>query len=188
MRISSTGYAGMCRPGRRGRRGCRHSRVAVPLVIYDWVKASHSALELPMAVTAWLFGLDHFARNGYHWWPIVIGALFVLAYGASEGAAFAGLADRVYRVRRMTGALALGAAWSVTGFMFFWYMLLPIARDGAPFRATATAPALFVAGNWVWILAFALSGLATGIAYRTLGIRTTAEHTAAAPPREQQAA
>ncbi len=38
--------------------------MAAPLVIYDWAKASNSALELPMAVTAWLFGLDHYARLG----------------------------------------------------------------------------------------------------------------------------
>src|SRR5207244_8602391 len=98
---------------------------------------SPSALELPMAVTGWLFGLDHFVQNGYRWWPIAIGALFLLAYWGALGLAFAGLADRVYRVRTLSGSLALGAVWSFVSFMFFWYMLLPIARDGAPFRLTA---------------------------------------------------
>jgi hypothetical protein len=40
----------------RKRRPAADSCWAAPLVIYDWAKASHSALELPMAVTAWLFG------------------------------------------------------------------------------------------------------------------------------------
>src|SRR3989442_12147421 len=94
--------------------------LGAPLVIYDWAKASHSALELPMAVSGWLFGLDHFARNGYHWWPIGIAALFLLAYWGVLGMAFAGLADRVYRVRTLAGSLALGAVWSFVSFMFFW--------------------------------------------------------------------
>jgi hypothetical protein len=151
-------------------------------------KASHSALELPMAVTGWLFGLDHFARNGYHWWPIVVGALFLLAYWSVLGVAFAGLADRVYRVRTLAGSLMLGAVWSFASFMLFWYMLLPIARDGAPFRITAAATSEFVAPNWVWILGFALSGLATGLAYRALAARGTTQAAAPAPTAPQQAA
>src|SRR5262249_23455029 len=125
--------------------------LTVPLVVYDWAKASHGALELPMAVSGWLFGLNHFAQNGYRWWPIVIGALVLLAFWAMLGLAFAGLADRVYRTRTLAGGLLLGGVWSFVSFMFVWYMVLPIARDGAPFRQTA-AVAGFVAPNWVWIL------------------------------------
>jgi len=145
--------------------------MGAPLVIYDWAKSGHSALELPMAVTAWLFGLDHFARNGYHWWPIVIGAALLLAYWSLTGLAFAGLADRVYGLRSMSGCLALGLAWSVVGFLFFWDMLLPIARDGAPFRVNTVAPGQFVAPNWTWILGFTLLGAATGACYRRLRTR-----------------
>jgi hypothetical protein len=162
--------------------------LAAPLLIYDWGKASHSALELPMAVAGWLFGLDHFARNGYHWWPIVIGGLFLLAYSSVLGVAFAGLADRVYRVRTLAGSLMLGAVWSFASSMLFWYMLLPIARDGAPFRITAAASGEFVGPNWVWVLGFALSGLATGVAYRALAARGTTQAAAPAANAPQQAA
>lgn len=141
--------------------------VAAPLVIYDWVRAGHSALELPMAATAWLFGLGHFVQNGYSWWSIVIGAAVLVAYSALSGLVFAGLADAVYGIRSLAGSIAAGVAWSFVSFMLFWYMLLPIARDGAPFRVTA-ASALSVAPNWVWILGFALFGIATGIGYRVL--------------------
>jgi hypothetical protein len=161
--------------------------LATPLVVYDWAKASHSALELPMATTAWLFGLDHYARNGYHWWPIVIGALCLLAYAAAQGLAFAGIADRVYRVRTLSGSLALGGVWSFASFMLFWYMLLPIARDGAPFRATASAPGSFVAPNWVWILGFTLSGLTTGLSWSALRTRATAQPAAATTGQAQAA-
>ncbi len=157
--------------------------LAAPIVVYDWAKGSHSALELPMAVTSWLFGLNHYARNGYHWWPIVIGALFLLAYWGALGLAFAGIADRVYGLRSLGGCLALGLAWSLVSFLLFWDMLLPIARDGAPFRMTAVAPDRFVAPNWVWILGFALFGLATGASYRALRMRETARQAATAAPQ-----
>ncbi len=132
-----------------------------------------------MAVTAWLFGLDHYARNSYHWWPIVVGTLFLLAYWGAQGLAFAGIGDRVYRVRTLMGSLVLGGVWSFVSFMFFWYMLLPIVRDGAPFRVTAIAPGSFVAPNWVWIVAFTLSGFATGACYQALRMRETTQPAAA---------
>ena len=141
--------------------------MALPLVLYDWGKASHAALELPMAVTAWLFGLGYFRQNGYDAWAIVVGALFLLLYWQALGLAFAGLADRVYRVTSLAGSLALGAVWSFVSFMFFWYMLLPIARDGAPFRLVPGG-AGFVAPNWVWVFSYTLLGLATGLGYRLL--------------------
>ena len=151
--------------------------MAAPLVIYDWANATHSALELPMAVTAWLFGLDHYVRNGYHWWPIVIGALLLLVYWSVLGVVYAAVAERVYRVRTWLGSVALGGFWSFASFMLFWYMLLPIARDGAPFRATVAAPAMFVAPNWVWILAFTLSGVVTGLCCRALSAPVAADTT-----------
>src|SRR5579885_3072929 len=114
--------------------------LAAPLVLYDWAKASHSALELPMAVTGWLFGLDHFARNGYHWWPIVIGALFLLAYWSVLGVAFAGLADRVYRVHTLVGSLALGAVWSIGRSPPFWPPLPPTPRPRPPLPAPLPPP------------------------------------------------
>ena len=160
--------------------------LALPLVIYDWAKASHAALELPMAVSAWLFGLNHFDQNGYVVWAIIVGAVILLAYWVLNGLAFAALADRVYRVRSRSGSLALGAVWSFVSFMFFWYMLLPIARDGAPFRQTA-AGAASTAPNWVWILGFALSGLATGTCYRAL-VPASATRTETATAAESQAA
>ena len=58
--------------------------LAAPLVLYDWLRVAHSALELPAAVTAWLFGLDHFVQNGYRVWPFIVGALCLV------GAAVAG--------------------------------------------------------------------------------------------------
>jgi hypothetical protein len=142
--------------------------LAVPIVIWDWVRSGHRAFELPMAATAWLFGLQHFSNAIYLAWPIVIGIALLAAYFALSGLAFTGLADRVYRIGGPLASLAGGFAWAFVSFIFFWDMLLPIARDGAPFRAAPGAEALFVAPSWVWILGFTLLGLITGACYWAL--------------------
>jgi hypothetical protein len=142
--------------------------MAVPVVIWDWVRTSHRALELPMATTAWLFGTEHFSRFENLWGPIVVGAVLLAAFWAASGVAFAAFADRVSRPNRMAWTIAAGGIWSFATFIFSWYMLLPIARDGAPFRTTAVDRTLFTAPNWAWILGFALSGFAMAWCYAVL--------------------
>ena len=153
--------------------------LGVPLVCYDWANGSHSALELPMAVTGWLFGLEHFAQNGYRWWPIVVGALFLALYAAVNGVAFAWLAERVYRIRALVGALAAGAAWSFVSFLLAWYVVLALARDGAPFRATLTS-SLAVAPTWVWVVGFVAFGMTTALVHWALVARRAAAKPAGA--------
>lgn len=142
--------------------------LVAPIVIWDWVRAGHHAFELPMAATAWLFGLEHFSHERYLAWPLVIGVALLTAYVALSGLAFTALADRVYGATRPLASLAAGFAWSFVSFIFFWDMLLPIARGGAPFRAASGAAGLFVAPTWLWILAFTLLGLVTGACYAIL--------------------
>ena len=136
--------------------------LALPIVLYDLWSAGHTALELPMAVTAWLFGLSHFMQNGNAGWSIMLGILFFGGCMVLFGILFAGIADRVLAIRTMAGSIAAGLAWGVASFVFFWYVVLAIARDGAPFRATS-ASSLFVAPNWTWILGFVLYGITSGV-------------------------
>ena len=142
--------------------------LALPLVIWDWAHAGHRALELPMATTAWLFGLGHFSHTQNLWWPIVLGVVILALYTVIAGLAYAGLADRVFALDSRTASLVGGAAWGFVTFVFTWTMLLPIARDGVPFRVSSVDPGLFVAPNWVWILGFTLLGLVTGGVYGEL--------------------
>jgi hypothetical protein len=166
--------------------------LAAPIVIWDWTHSGHRAFELPMAATAWLFGLQHFSHNRYLAWSLVIGVALLAAYAALSGAAFTALADRVYGIARPLASLAAGFAWAFVSFIFFWDMLLPIARGGEPFRAAPGAAGLFVAPTWVWILGFTLLGLVTGICYA--GLRTSpardevSEEPRATPSRLHRAA
>ena len=147
--------------------------LAVPLVVWDGAHAAHLALELPMAVTAWLFGLQHFSHAENHAWTTVIGHVLLAGYCALSGLVYARIAEALDGLRRVGRATAAGLAWGFVSFLFFWNMLLPIARDGAPFRVPGGLADLieeptYVAPNWVWILGFTLMGLVTGLAYAVL--------------------
>jgi hypothetical protein len=141
--------------------------MAVPVVIYDWAKSGHSALELPMAVTGWIFGLQHFVQNGYLWWPIVVGAVLLVGYGIVSGIVFGGIADRILALRTYPETLAAGLAFGFASWLLFWYTLLPIAKGGAPFHATL-ASTYMVAPAWVFIVGFAVLGLVTATVYRLM--------------------
>jgi hypothetical protein len=154
--------------------------LAIPLIAWDWGHNAHRALELPMAATAWLFGLQHFSHDENLWWSIVLGSALLVLYAAASGVAFAILADRVFALESPLSSLVGGAVWGFVSFLLFWYMLLPIARDGAPFRPS-------VAPNWVWILGFALSGIATGVVHRALASRPAARTTPATTASQQAA-
>jgi hypothetical protein len=136
----------------------------VPIVIYDWANVGHSALEVLMAPTAWLFGLNHFVQNGYDWWAIVIGLVLFAVYWVLHGVVFGGLADRFLQLRTLPETLGAGLAWGFVSWLFFWYTLLPIARGGAPFHATVVS-SLFVAPTWVFIVGFMILGLGTSLCY-----------------------
>jgi hypothetical protein len=141
--------------------------LVVPIVLWDWARQGHQAFELPMGVTAWLFGLQHFSHDNYGAWSLVVGVAILVGYSALSGLVFTGLADRVFGIAGPLASLAAGFAWGFVSFIFFWDMLLPIARNGAPLRA-APAAVGFVAPNWVWILGFTLFGLVTGAGYWAL--------------------
>ena len=105
-------------------------------------------------------------------WSSAVGALLLIAYWIVSGLAFAALADRVFAIKTLAGSSRAASLWGIVSFVSFWYVLLAIARDGAPFRATA-ASSVLVAPSWLWILGFVVSGLASGLAYHALRERAT---------------
>jgi hypothetical protein len=155
--------------------------LAVPIVLWDWARSGHQAFELSLGITSWVFGLQHFSHDTYTAWPGVIGVALFAAYSALSGLVFTGIADRVYGIARPFASLGAGVAWAFVSFIFFWDMLLPIARDGEPLRATAGGGQLLVAPNWVWILGFTLFGIVTGASYGML--RTSPAREEAEPER-----
>jgi hypothetical protein len=146
--------------------------MAIPIVIWDWASSTHSVWDLPMAATSWLFGLTHYTQNGFDGWSVLIGILLLVGYAIASGEIFEWISDRYLARSTAVGTAAVGLTWGFASWLFFWYTLLPIARDGAPFYPTLTGLALplgvSVAPMWVFILGFALLGLATSFTYRSL--------------------
>jgi hypothetical protein len=150
--------------------------LAVPVVLYDWISSSHSVWELPMAATSWMFGMSHFEVNGFDGWSVLIGILLLVGYAIASGAVFEFLADRVMRLTATVDVVAAGLGFGFASWLFFWYTLLPIAHHGEPFyAATVLVPIpllgtllISVAPIWVFVLGFALLGLTTAFAYRSL--------------------
>ena len=138
--------------------------LVAPIVVWDWIRSGHETGEVAMGVTAWVFGLEHFSHELYRAGPMLVGGVLLATCSAVGGLVFTGLADRVYGLERPFPSLAGGVAWAFVSFVFFWDMLLPIGRDGAPLRGT-TGTRGFVAPNWVWILGFALLGFVTAFCY-----------------------
>ena len=150
--------------------------MAVPVMLYGWVSSSHSVWELPMACTSWLFGLSYYTQNGVQWWSVVVGFLLLGAYAIASGEIFEVVSDRFLHLSTTLETLGAGLAWGFVSWLFFWYTLLPIAHGGEPFYATPTSFILplgttttfSVAPIWVFVLGFALLGIATSFTYRNL--------------------
>jgi hypothetical protein len=90
-----------------------------------------------------------------------------------ERIAFVAIVDRFFRLTSTASLLGAGVVWSFVSFVFFWTILLPIARDGAPFREPTGSIAAFTAPDWVWTLGFTLLGLVTAGCYAVVRSRTS---------------
>ena len=150
--------------------------LALPIVIWDWASSTHSVWELPMAATSWMFGMSHFEVNGFDGWSVLIGILLLAGFAIACGAVFEFLADRVMRLGATVDVAAAGLGFGFAAWLFFWYTMLPIAHHGEPFYPASVAVPLPLLGTlsisvapvWVFVLGFALLGLTTAAAYRSL--------------------
>ena len=142
--------------------------MALPIVIYGWLNAGHSALELPdgrhvVAVRAPALRPERL--------PVGIDHRRHPAPGRLRHRQRSGLRGDCQSVPRDADAhrdARRGHRFGgFVGWLFFWYTLLPIARGGAPFHIAA-ASALFVAPTWVFLVGFAILGVVTALTYRLL--------------------
>jgi hypothetical protein len=121
--------------------------------------------------------MSHFEANGFDGWSVLVGVLLLAGFAIACGGVFEFLGDRAMRLRAGVDFVAAGLGFGLATWLFTWYTLLPIARDGAPFHETAIvmslplstlAATVTVAPVWTFVLGFALLGLTTASVYRSL--------------------
>ena len=143
--------------------------MALTEMIYGWASTAHTAWDAPMAIWAWLVGLNHFGQPGNHIGPIILGLGGHLVHSMIVGVIFVALLTAA-RLRNDVSALVLGVAYallSVAYGLVLWvimrYGILPL-RDSTKALFTTS----MVSPQWVWWLAHGLFGITLGTVYATV--------------------
>lgn len=133
--------------------------MALVVMAYGLGSASHTIWDAPMAIWAWVFGLEHFGAPGQHVWPVVLGLLAHMANSVLVGVVFTLAAAGAAR-RDLGTPLVLGLLYALALWAFMRYVVLPLNEGEARlFTTAAVAPA------WVWWLAHAAFGVAAGLVF-----------------------
>jgi len=128
-------------------------------MIYGWVSSAHTAWDAPMAIWAWIFGLDQFGQPADHMWPIVLGLGGHIVNSIIAGVIFVALVAAV-RLRNDLLVVALGVVYGLVLWLIMRYGILPL-RDSTKVLFTTSV----VSPQWVWWLAHVLFGAAIGTVY-----------------------
>ncbi len=154
--------------------------MAMVEMIYGWASNAHTFWDAPMAIWAWVAGLNHYGEPGNHVGSIVLGLGGHMMNSMMVGVVFAAMATALLASlrRRGAGAIALGVAPVMLGVAYglgFWavmrYGILPLR--GAPEKYLFTKT--IVSPQWVWWLAHGVLGMTAGIVFWALNGRSAAK-------------
>jgi hypothetical protein len=133
--------------------------LAVTEMIYGWATSVHTAWDAPMAIWAWIVGLNHFGQPGNHIGPILLGLGTHMVISMIAGVVFVAVLATI-RLRINALAVVLGIAYGLVLWVITRYGLLPL-RDSTKALFTTS----MVSPQWVWWLAHGLFGLTLGTSY-----------------------
>jgi hypothetical protein len=133
--------------------------MALTEMIYGWASSVHTAWDAPMAIWAWIVGLNHFGRPANHIGPIVLGLGGHLMNSILAGVIFITLMSML-RLRNALAAIVFGVAYGLVLWVIMRYGILPLRTSTKTLFTTST-----VSPQWVWWLAHALLGMTAGMFY-----------------------
>jgi hypothetical protein len=133
--------------------------LALTEMIYGWASSAHTAWDAPMAIWAWIVGLDHFGQPANHVGPILLGLGGHMLNSMIAGVVFVALLTAA-RLRNDLLAVVLGVAFGLVLWVIMRYGILPL-RDSTKALFTTS----MVSPQWVWWLAHGLFGLTVGMVY-----------------------
>src|SRR4051794_30220381 len=128
-------------------------------MIYGWASPAHSLWDAPMAIWAYVGGLNHFGHPGNHIGPIVLGIGGDMMNSIVVAIVFVALM-RIRKAPPGAVALVLGVAYGLGLWVLQRYVTLPIRKPEDTLFTTGT-----VSPQWVWWLAHLALGTGIGLGY-----------------------
>ena len=128
-------------------------------MVYGWISATHTFWDAPIAIWAWVAGLDHFGQPANHVWPIVLGIGGHMMNSVLIGILFVALVAAA-RLRGAVAVVMFGVLYAVGAWALMRYGILPLRSSTKTLFTTAT-----VSPQWVWWVAHAALGMTAGLAY-----------------------
>ena len=144
--------------------------MAMVEMLYGWAADGRAFWDAPMAIWAWVAGLEHFGSPGNHVGPIILGLGGHMMNSMMVGVIFAGMATglvaavrRVKKIERIAldvAPIMLGVAYGLGFWAIMRYGILPL-NEGEDDLFTKT----LVSPQWVWWLAHGVLGMTAGMAF-----------------------
>lgn len=136
---------------------------------YGLFSANHTFWDAPMAIWAWVAGVDNFGAPGDHVGAIVLGIAGHMVNSMMIGAAFALLMTYAVKAHDAVTPVVVGVIYGLALWVAMRYVILPLNTGEASLFTTDR-----VSPQSIWWLSHAVLGMTAGIYYdivtRTLRI------------------
>lgn len=134
-------------------------------MIYGWLSDEHTFWDAPMAIWAWVAGLDWFGAPGDHVDSIVLGIGGHMMNSMLVGIVFAALATAL-RPRSALTSIVVGIAYGLAVWVAMRYLVLPLNDPESTLFTTGR-----VSPQWAWWLSHAALGMTAGLVYHVASTR-----------------
>ncbi len=148
--------------------------MAMVEMLYGWASDAHTFWDAPMAIWAWVAGVEHFGAPENHVGPIILGLGGHMMNSVMAGVMFAVTATVLVLVleRRKDldprvvdlAVVMYGVGYGLALWTIMRYAILPLNEvEDDLFTTSLVSPA------WVWWLAHAVLGMTAGLIF--VGVR-----------------
>jgi hypothetical protein len=142
--------------------------MAMTEMFYGWASNAHTFWDAPMAIWAWVAGLDWFGAPADHIGSIILGLGGHMTNSMIAGVMFAALAT-LPRLRGLETLVMAGVAYGLGLWAIMRYGIRPL-RDPESTLFTTD----LVSPQWVWWLAHAILGMTAGVFFYVVSRRFAA--------------
>ncbi|WP_034271503.1 hypothetical protein [Haloechinothrix halophila] len=127
-------------------------------MIYGWLSDTNTFWDAPMAIWAWVAGIDNFGPPGEHVASIILGIVGHMMMSMMIGVVFAALMTYLIRTKDVISPVLIGVLYGLLVWVVMRYLILPINSGEAELFTTDR-----VSPQWVWWLSHAVLGMTAGI-------------------------